>query len=57
MESILNISKNNEIETLIIRPDYYIFGATTSYEELPSLVDELREQIHLTKSSTSLRLA
>ena len=47
---------NNGIETLIIRPDYYIFGATASYKELPSLVDELSKQMHITKSSTALRL-
>ena len=49
--------ESNGIETLIIRPDYYIFGATASYHELPSLVDELRAQIHFTKSTTSLEMA
>ena len=47
-EEYLEYFKNNGIETLIIRPDFYIFGAATSHEDLPRLVDELRKQMQIT---------
>ncbi|WP_313234782.1 bifunctional 3-(3-hydroxy-phenyl)propionate/3-hydroxycinnamic acid hydroxylase MhpA [Sporosarcina ureae] len=46
--------KENGIETLIIRPDFYIFGGITFYQELPSVIDELSKQIQITISSTSV---
>jgi len=49
--------KENDIEVLIVRPDYYVFGAATIHSELPSLVDGLSEQIHLTEISNSLETA
>lgn len=35
----------HDLEVIVIRPDYYIFGGVASLKELPKLVDSLREQL------------
>jgi 2-polyprenyl-6-methoxyphenol hydroxylase-like FAD-dependent oxidoreductase/catechol 2,3-dioxygenase-like lactoylglutathione lyase family enzyme len=37
----------HDIDAVLIRPDHYVFGAATSAESLPALVDELRRQLHV----------
>jgi flavoprotein hydroxylase len=34
-------------EILVIRPDFYVFGAGTAVDDLPSLLTELIERLHL----------
>jgi 2-polyprenyl-6-methoxyphenol hydroxylase-like FAD-dependent oxidoreductase len=38
--------RENNIEAIIHRPDFYVFGAVGSLDDLPKLVDELIEQLH-----------
>ena len=33
------------VEAVLIRPDFYVFGAATALDAVPSLVDELRSQL------------
>ncbi len=37
--------RNNGVEVVVTRPDFYVFGAAASLNELPRLVDELFEQL------------
>jgi flavoprotein hydroxylase len=38
--------KQNQMEAIIIRPDFYVFGAAASKSELTIMVDELKKQMH-----------
>jgi len=37
---------------VIVRPDFYAFGSVPAAEELPSLLDDLSLQLHLTSTPT-----
>jgi catechol 2,3-dioxygenase-like lactoylglutathione lyase family enzyme len=37
----------HQLEAVLIRPDHYVFGALTSLDSLPALVDELRAQLYV----------
>jgi 2-polyprenyl-6-methoxyphenol hydroxylase-like FAD-dependent oxidoreductase len=37
--------KEHDLEVMVIRPDFYIFGGVASLKELPKLVDSLRGQL------------
>jgi 2-polyprenyl-6-methoxyphenol hydroxylase-like FAD-dependent oxidoreductase/catechol 2,3-dioxygenase-like lactoylglutathione lyase family enzyme len=41
------------LEAVLIRPDHYVFGAVTSHESLPALVDDLRSKLTLKKEGAS----
>ena len=43
------LSEHNAYAVLI-RPDFYVFGSTSSAEQLPPLLDDLRSQLHLTST-------
>ena len=49
--------ESNGIETLIIRPDFYNFGSTANYNELPQLVDQLRNRLSLIESESYKEMA
>ncbi|WP_404442134.1 bifunctional 3-(3-hydroxy-phenyl)propionate/3-hydroxycinnamic acid hydroxylase [Sutcliffiella horikoshii] len=38
--------QQNQMEAIIIRPDFYVFGAAASKSELTTIVDELKKQMH-----------
>jgi 2-polyprenyl-6-methoxyphenol hydroxylase-like FAD-dependent oxidoreductase/catechol 2,3-dioxygenase-like lactoylglutathione lyase family enzyme len=44
---------NHNVEAVLMRPDHYVFGAVTTAEALPALVDDLRSQLHITKEGAS----
>ncbi len=35
---------------VLVRPDFYVFGSTSSPEQLPALLDDLRSQLHITST-------
>ena len=37
--------RDNHVAAVIVRPDFYVFGAVQSTEQLPELVDALRQQL------------
>jgi hypothetical protein len=44
--------RDNGAVALVVRPDYYIFGAVPEFSELPALVDDLTSRISLVDVST-----
>ncbi len=42
----------HEAHTVIVRPDFYVFGSVPTAEELPALLDDLASQLHLTWTPT-----
>jgi 2-polyprenyl-6-methoxyphenol hydroxylase-like FAD-dependent oxidoreductase/catechol 2,3-dioxygenase-like lactoylglutathione lyase family enzyme len=46
-ERLTNWFDQHRLEAVLIRPDHYVFGAVTSPESLPALVDDLRSQLAL----------
>ena len=43
----------HELEAVVIRPDFRVFGAVEDINHLPALVDDLRSQLSITDSGTS----
>jgi hypothetical protein len=43
--------QENELEAVIVRPDYYVFGGAPSLTHLPVLVEDLCSQILSSKSA------
>jgi 2-polyprenyl-6-methoxyphenol hydroxylase-like FAD-dependent oxidoreductase/catechol 2,3-dioxygenase-like lactoylglutathione lyase family enzyme len=41
------------IEAVIVRPDHHVFGAVTALDSLHRLVEDLREQLHITEEGAS----
>jgi 2-polyprenyl-6-methoxyphenol hydroxylase-like FAD-dependent oxidoreductase/catechol 2,3-dioxygenase-like lactoylglutathione lyase family enzyme len=41
------------LEAVLIRPDHYVFGAATTLDCLPALLDELRGQLAITREGAS----
>lgn len=39
-------------EAVVIRPDFYVFGAVQTIDQLPALVDDLRSQLSITDPGT-----
>jgi hypothetical protein len=39
--------RDAQIEVMIVRPDFYIFGAAASVSDLPHLVEQLHVKLHL----------
>ena len=37
----------------LVRPDFYVFGSAASAEEVPTLLEDLRAQLHLTLSTAA----
>jgi len=46
--------RDNHIEALIQRPDFYVFGASEKLADLGALVDDLLDQLHLTTTVRAL---
>jgi 2-polyprenyl-6-methoxyphenol hydroxylase-like FAD-dependent oxidoreductase len=42
----------HQTHAVIVRPDFYVFGSVPAAEELPSLLDDLSSQLHLTSTPT-----
>lgn len=40
--------EEHSVAAVLIRPDCYVFGAAATFDSLPSLVDDLRAQLHAT---------
>ena len=40
------------VAAVVTRPDHYVFGAVATREDLPTLLDELREQLHITERAS-----
>jgi 2-polyprenyl-6-methoxyphenol hydroxylase-like FAD-dependent oxidoreductase len=48
----------HDAHAVIVRPDFYVFGAAASREAVPALLDDLRTQLHITSTpATSGALA
>jgi 2-polyprenyl-6-methoxyphenol hydroxylase-like FAD-dependent oxidoreductase/catechol 2,3-dioxygenase-like lactoylglutathione lyase family enzyme len=41
------------IEAVLVRPDFHVFGAATTVDAVPSLLDDLRSQLSTTNEGTS----
>ena len=39
--------RENNLEAVVVRPDYYVFGGVAHAAQLPYLVDDLRRQLGL----------
>ncbi len=44
---------DNGAAAVLVRPDFYVFGAATSPDDLPALVDDLRVELALSQPSTT----
>jgi 3-(3-hydroxy-phenyl)propionate hydroxylase len=42
------------VHAALVRPDFYVFGSAPSVNALPELLDDLRSQLQLTSTSTTL---
>lgn len=42
----------HQAHAVIVRPDFYVFGSVQAAEQLPSLLDDLGSQLHLTTTPT-----
>jgi len=45
--------QQNAVSAVLVRPDFYVFGAAASVDDLPSLVDDLRDSLGLRHPSTT----
>jgi 3-(3-hydroxy-phenyl)propionate hydroxylase len=45
----------NDLAAVIFRPDFNVFGGAASTEEIPGLVDELRERLHSRNGARNAR--
>jgi 2-polyprenyl-6-methoxyphenol hydroxylase-like FAD-dependent oxidoreductase len=41
------------VHTVLVRPDFYVFGSAAAAEELPALLDDLRTKLHLVSTPAS----
>ena len=39
--------EENGVDSVLVRPDLYVFGSASSAGELPSLIDDVRDRLHL----------